>query len=57
MIFKKLENANELIKSIACGIARLQESEKAIGGKSSARSKPHLNVWFTLSKVNNHEIF
>ena len=37
MILKILENANELIKSIACG------------GKPSARSKPHLNAWAHLA--------
>ncbi len=63
MIFKILENANELIKLIACGIAWLKESKKAMGGKPSVpslshissplsffndnRSKPHLNVWLT----------
>ena len=42
-----LENANKLIESIACGIARLKESEQAMGGKPAARHNLHLNVWLT----------
>ncbi len=41
MIFKKLENTNELIKSITCGKARLNESEKVMGGKPFVPSLSH----------------
>ncbi len=37
MNFGILENANELIKLIACCIVWLLESEKALGEKPSAR--------------------
>ena len=35
-----LENANKLIESIACGIARLKESEQAMGGKPTIMFRP-----------------
>ncbi|MBK8397663.1 MAG: hypothetical protein IPL26_20815 [Leptospiraceae bacterium] len=37
---KLLENTNELIESIACGIARLKESEQAMGGKPTIMFRP-----------------
>ncbi len=66
-----LENANKLIESIACGIARLKESEQAMGGKPTIilgrniefGHNLHLNVWLTqtqslllLSKDNSDSV-
>ena len=42
-----LGKANKLINPIAFGIARLKESDQAMGGKPTARCKPQLNVWLT----------
>ncbi len=46
MIFKILENANKLIKSIACLMFR-PLGRNIEFGKPSARSKPHLNTRLT----------
>ncbi|HMY33094.1 MAG TPA: hypothetical protein PK079_21290 [Leptospiraceae bacterium] len=46
---------NELI---ACGIDRLKESEKAMGGKRSARSRPHLKWLVHLAEgALNYKIY
>ena len=52
MILRILENANELINSIARGIARLKKSDQAMGGKPTARCKPQVDAGLTLRKVS-----